>query len=233
MNYILVDNKLVKQKTDGRIAHPVNVRTYTTDDLVEAIVKRNMGISKAEVLAMVEAENEIQKEWLAAGNSINRQLIHYHPSIPGTYEKGKYPSEAMIRITASKELAELAKKIPLRHVEPTGQIFIDFVYDVKSDSTNEKVTAGGTVKITGYNLKITGADPSVGIEFINVIHPDIVYPIEAVDIITNNPSELLIVAPAGMTVGDEVFIKVTTQYSRSKTLKMPRSIMTLKAFTVV
>jgi hypothetical protein len=218
---------------NDRYARVVNVQSRSESDLAEAISRRNIGISKAEALAMLEAASEIQLEWLSEGHSINLRLAHFHPSIPGAFDEGEYPKDAVIRITASKEVSEVAKKIPLRHVEAVNPIHISFVHDVKSDTTNDKVTRGGSVKITGHNLKVTGKEPSVGIEFISVEDPEAIYPVAVQDIVINNPSELLIVAPQ-MVTGEEVRLKVTTQFSNStKPLKTPRSITLEKTLTVI
>jgi hypothetical protein len=118
-------------------------------------------------------------------------------------------------------------------VEAVNPIHIDFVHDVKSNTTNNRVTRGGSVKITGHNLKVTGIEPSVGIEFISVEDPEAIYPVPAQDIVINNPSELLIIAPQ-MVTGEEVQLKVTTQYSgNSNNLKMPRSITFERKLTVI
>jgi hypothetical protein len=233
IDYVLEDNLLTPKEPNDRRARVVNVQSRSESDLAEAISRRNIGISKAEALAMLEAASEIQLEWLAEGHSINLRLAHFHPSIPGAFEEGEYPKDAVIRITASKEVAEMAKTISLRHVEPVSQISIEFVHDVKSDTTNDKVTSCGSVKITGHNLKVTGIDPSVGVEFISVEDPEAIYPVPAQDIVINNPSELLIVAPQ-MVTGEEVHLKVTTQYSKSlKDLKSPRSVTFDKKLTVI
>jgi hypothetical protein len=233
IDYVLENNLLTKDKPNDRRARVVNVHSYTEDDLAIAIAKRNMGISKPEALAMLEAASEIQLEWLAEGNSINLRLIHLHPSIPGAFEEGQYPKEAAIKITPSKEVAEVAKKIHLRHVEAVSPMRIDFVHDVKSNTTNDKVTRGGTVKITGHNLKIAGEDPTVRAEFISVEDPEAIYPIPAQDLIINNPSELMVIAPA-MVLDELVVFKVTTQYSNGATLlKTPRSITFDRELTVV
>jgi hypothetical protein len=233
IDYVLENNALTEEKPNDRRARVVNTHSYREEDLAEAIARRNMGISKPEALAMLEAVAEIQLEWLSAGSAINLRLAHFHPSIPGTYEEGEFPKEAAIRITPSKEVAEIAKKIPLRHVEPVSPISIDFMHDVKSNTTNAKVTSGGTVKVTGHNLKIVGTNPTVGAEFISVEDPEVIYPIPVVDIIVNNPSELLIVAPK-MVNGEKVLFKVITQYMHGKeTLKTPRSITFIKELTVI
>jgi hypothetical protein len=233
IDYVLENNLLTKDKPNDRRARVVNQHSYTENDLAEAIARRNIGISKPEALAMLEAAAEIQLEWIAAGCSINLRLAHFHPSIPGTFEEGEYPKEAVTKITASKELAERAKKIPLRHVDAVNPVRIDFIHDVKSNTTNDKVTRGGTVKITGHNLKIAGDLPSVGAEFISREDPEAIYPVPAVDIIANNPSELVVIAPA-MVAGEPVVFKVTTQYSSGGTLlKTPHSITFDRVLTVV
>lgn len=232
-DYVLENNLLTKDKPNDRYARVVNQHSYTEEDLAEAIARRNIGISKPEALAMLEAEAEIRLEWLKGGNNINRRLAHYHLSIPGTYEEGEYPTEAVIRITPSKAVTEAAGKISLRHVEAVSPIHIEFINDVKSGTTNDKVTRGGTVKITGHNLKIEGEDPSVGAEFISREDPEAIYPVSAVDIVINRPSELMLIAPA-MVVGEPVVFRVTTQFSNSnKHLKTPRSITFEKVLTVV
>jgi hypothetical protein len=233
IDYVLEDNLLTPKEPNDRRARVVNVHSYSESDLAEAIARRNIGISKAEALAMLEAASEIQLEWLAEGHSINLRLAHFHPSIPGAYEEGEYPKEAVIRITASKEVAETATKIPLRHVEAVNPIHIDFVHDVKSNTTNNKITRGGSVKITGHHLKVVGIDTTVGILFISVEDPEAVYQVPAQNIIVNNPSELIIIAPM-MVIDEEVILKVTTQYSgNSKNLKTPRTITFEKKLKVV
>ena len=234
IDFVLDDNPLTKDNPNDRRARVVNQRTYTEVDLAEAIAGRNIGIGKPESLAGLEAQAEFIMKWVAEGNTVNLRTAHYHFSIPCVYEEDEYPKEAVIRITPSKEPAEIAKKVPLRHVEPVAPMRIDFIRDVKSNTRNDKVTRGGTVKITGHNLKIAGTDLSVGAMFISREDPDAIYPIPAVDLIVNNPSELMVIAPAAMVAGEPVVFRVTIQYTSGGTLlKAPRSFTFEKELTVV
>jgi hypothetical protein len=233
IDYVLEPNLLTKEKPNDRYARVVNVQSMTESDLAEAVAGRNIGISKAEALAMLEATSEIELEWLKAGHSVNLRLMHLHPAIPGNYEEGEYPKEALIRITPSKEVNEAAKKISLRHVEPVNPIRVEYVHDMKSNTTNDKITSGGSVKIRGHNLKIDGTLPSLGVEFFNVDYPETVYPVPSDDLIVNNPSELILTAPL-MTTDEKVKLKITTQYSNStKPLKAPRSVIFERELTVL
>jgi hypothetical protein len=106
------------------------------------------------------------------------------------------------------------------------------VHDVKTNTTNDKITQGGTVKITGHNLKIVGTDPSVRAEFVSYKDPGIFYPIPPIDVITNNPSELMVIAPK-MVTGGPVLFRVTTQYSGTTVLKTSRSVTSDRMLIVV
>jgi hypothetical protein len=233
VNYILEDNRLKKSGREGRCARVVSTRPYTENDLAEAISERNIGISKPEAIALLEAVAEIQLEWLRAGNSINLRLVRFHQSIPGVYTEDEYPTEGIIRVTASKEVAKAAKGMKLKHVKSTELLRVDFVKDLWSETTNRFITGGGSVKIAGYNLKILGTNPDVCIEFISVESPKVAYPVRPVDIINNNPSELTIIAPR-MTADETVQLRVTTQFSgkNKRLLKASRSVTFDRTFTV-
>jgi hypothetical protein len=137
-------NRLTNELTNESTAHSVNVRVYTTDDLAETLAGWNIGINMPEALTTIEATDEIEMEWIeAGGGAINLLLVHFHPSIPGHYAEGEYPTEAAIWITPSKELCRIAKNIPLHHAGQASPIFISSLYDVKTATTNSKVTRQG------------------------------------------------------------------------------------------
>ena len=231
LKYVLENNLLTKNPND-RYARPVDVRTHTEEDLADAVSKRNPGISKSFYLAMKATEAEVITDWVIEGDTILTQTVHIHPTIPGAYGEGEHPKEAAVKATPGKALAEAAKKIRLQHTEPMSQIRIEFVHDMPSNTTNDKITRGGTVKITGYKLKIAGENPAVGIEFISLEDPDAIYKVTPKNILVNNPSELMVIAPR-MVVGEKVVLKVTTQYSSGTLLKSPRSYTFDRELTVV
>lgn len=233
IDYVFEDNPLTPKDPNDRYARVVNVHSFSEDDLAEEISESNVGISKAEALAVFETADRIILKRFGRGESYNARLAHYHFSIPGVFKEGEYPTTVVSKITPSKELLEAAKQNTLRHVEPTVQLSISYVDDIKSGTTNQFITRGGNVKIFGHNLKITGTNPAVRVEFISVEDPEAVYPVAAVDLVVNNPSELLIVAPQ-MVLDEPVQLKITTQYSGNvkKPLKEPRSITFNKVFIV-
>ena len=88
IDYVFEENLLTKDKSNDRSAHVVNQHSYTEEDIAAAIAEGNIGISKAEALAALEAEAEIIKKWIApscriansAADSIsicNAKLCHF------------------------------------------------------------------------------------------------------------------------------------------------------------
>jgi urease gamma subunit len=233
INYVLLSNHISQEKPNARCARVVSNRSYTEADVAETIAQRNIGINKAEALAMMEAITEIEYEWLQAGYSVKLRMMHLHPTIPGLYEAGEYPHEATIRITPSKETRKIARQIKLNHVESALTIDVNYVYDQRSDTTNDKVSSGGIIRITGHNIKIEGVLPQIGVEFLSLENPKVTYRIPTTDFIVNRSSEIIAIAPQ-MTAGEKVQMRITTQFSHSsKPLKTPRSICCKQIFTIV
>jgi nucleoid DNA-binding protein len=231
INFYLVNNPLTKDDKNDFRAQVINQEAYTEDDLANDLVEYNLGISKPQALATIEAFNEILKRQIKKGSNISLKLINFHFTIPGSFKEKELPSHAELRATATKEASDIAKTVSIKHVETPEHIRVDFVHDVKTDTVNDKITQFGNVKIGGHNIKIAGTDPSVGIEFHSLEDPESVYKILPRDIIVNNPCELIIVAPK-MVDNEEVVLKITTQFS-SNILKTPRSVTFDRKLTVV
>jgi len=103
------------------------------------------------------------------------------------------------------------------------------VTDVKSGSVNDQITPNRNLKIKGYKLKLAGDNANVGVYFVNKDTAERTK-VDASDIVTNNPSELVIVIPA-LKAGAYT-LEVTSQYSVGALLKEPRTASFDKALTV-
>jgi hypothetical protein len=232
INYYLRLNPLTKDDKNDFQAQVINQETYTENDLANDLVEYNLGISKPQALAMLEAVNEILNRQFKKGRNVSLQSVNFRFTIPGAYQEKELPAHAELRATPTKEAAEAARTAPIKHALTPEHIRIDFIHDVKTNTSNEKITQGGTVKIGGHNLKIAGNAPSVCVEFINV-NGGSIYQVQPQDIIINNPGELIIIAPK-MVIGEKVEVHVTTQYSgNSRLLKVPRSVTFERELTVM
>lgn len=110
IDYVFKKSHLVNSRLDAQHARAVNVRSCTENDLADEIVRRNMGISKPEALALIEALTEIQLEWIAEGKALNLRMANFHYTIPGAYGEGEFPQKAIVRVTPGREATEAARK---------------------------------------------------------------------------------------------------------------------------
>jgi thiol:disulfide interchange protein len=111
-----------------------------------------------------------------------------------------------------------------------ASLHISQVTDVKTGSVNDLLTPNRNLKIAGNKLKIAGDDAVNGIYFVNQTTQERTK-VDASEIVTNNPSELIIVIPE-LTAGTYK-VEVTTQYSSSNgVLKSPRTAVFDKILTV-
>jgi hypothetical protein len=103
------------------------------------------------------------------------------------------------------------------------------VTDVKTGSVNDIITPDRNLRINGYKLKIAGKAEANGIYFIDQSTQERTK-VDASDVVTNNPSELIIVIPA--LAAGTYKVEVTTQYSVGKLLNDPRTVTFDKILTV-
>jgi hypothetical protein len=114
-------------------------------------------------------------------------------------------------------------------VADTGAI-IEQVLDVKTGSINDLITPNRNIRIAGDKIKIAGDNVDNGIYFVNQVTAERTK-VDSSDIVTNNPSELIIVVP--VLAAGTYLVEVTTQYSNGSTLlKQPRSAIFDRILTV-
>jgi hypothetical protein len=107
---------------------------------------------------------------------------------------------------------------------------IEQVMDVKTGSVNNLLTPNHNLKITGYEIKIAGDSAVNGIYFVNQATFERTW-VEDSDIVTNNPSELIVVIPA--LAAGAYRLEVTTQYIAGSLLKEPHTVTLGKTLTIV
>ena len=129
-----------------------------------------------------------------------------------------------------KELAGI--QVQILGVASSG-LSIAQVADVRTGSVNDLLTPGRNLRITGNRLRIAGANPANGIFFICWETGERTK-VDMQDIVTNNPSELLIIIP---DLNEGTYqLEVTTQFgsgtSNSQLLKEPRTTVFDRILTV-
>jgi hypothetical protein len=106
---------------------------------------------------------------------------------------------------------------------------ISQVTDVKTGSVNDLLTPNRNLIINGYKIKVAGEHADTGVYFVNQTSGESTK-VDTADLVTNNPSELIIMIPE--LAAGTYKLQVTTQFGVSSLLKEPRTVIFDKVLTV-
>lgn len=233
---ILYPNLLTENPNDFS-AKVITERTLNTREICNSAVSRGGAAASAE--SMEHHVNLFLKEMayqLSDGYSVNTGYFTAGTLIKGVFnsptENFNVDKHAILYQFNQGDL--LRKELPGISVEITGvgdsSISITEVLDVKTGSVNDLLTPNRNLKIKGYKLKLAGENSTVGVYFVNQTTAERIQ-VDAVDVVTNNPSELVIVTPA-LAVGT-YNLEVVSQFSGNATpLREPRTSTFEKSLTV-
>ncbi|WP_449386898.1 DNA-binding domain-containing protein [Chryseobacterium lineare] len=232
----LYDNVLTKDNPNDFIARTASERSLNVQQICQAAVSR--GGADISASSMEHATELFLKEMayqLCDGFSVNTGYFTANTTIRGVFDS---PSETFNKdkhsiIFQFNQGEKLRAEIPNIEVNILGvaesSAVILQVTDVKSGSVNDLLTPGRNLKIVGSKIKVAGDDPSVGVFFADTT-TQARTKVDPSDIVTNNPSEVMVIIPA-LPAGTYT-IEVLTQYSGSQTLKEARTATLDKQLTV-
>lgn len=231
----LYDNLLTVDPNDFT-ARVSSERTLSVADVCSSAVTRGgAAVSAADMEHNVNLFLKEMGYQLCDGFSVNTGYFTATTLIKGVFNSPAEsfdPSKHSV-IFQFNQGDTMRKEIPNIQVEIMGvadnSITITQVTDVKSGSVNDVITPNRNLKIKGYKVKIAGGDPAVGISFVNE-STSTTYRVDPSDIVTNNPSELIIITPA-LPAGTYT-LRVTSQFGGNVTLKEPRTTTFDKPLTV-
>lgn len=233
----LYDNVLTPDNPNDFIARTTSERSLNVKEVCSAAVNR--GGSDVSAPSMEHAVELFLKEMayqLCDGYSINTGYFMAGTQIRGVFDS---PTEAF-NPKKHAILFQFNQGEKLRAAIPTIEISILGVADsaaailqltdVKSGSVNDLITPGRNLKIQGVKIKVAGEHAANGIFFINQ-GTQARTAVDASDWVVNNPSELIVLAPA-LEPGN-YRLEVVTQYASSVLLKEPRTAVFDKILTVL
>jgi len=210
------------------MAQTTNVRSYTEDEISDLILSSGAGLTKSDVLSVLQAEKEVICRIIADGGAVNTPLFNAQPSISGvfngagdTFEPSRH--KVKINLSAGTELRKAikqvrTKKVTVAEVEPV----INEVKDVATGSVNEYLTAESIIQITGARLKFLPNDPTNGIFLIHIDSGEET----RLEIVAENKPARLMAMLSPISQGGEYYLEVRTTYSTNlkpaKTLKIGR-----------
>jgi hypothetical protein len=231
----LYDNALTKDNPDDLIARVSSERSLSVKDICESAATR--GGADISAAAMEHGVNLWLKGMgyrLCDGFSVNAGWFTASTHIKGVFNSPdeKFDPQKHTVLFEFHQGALLRKELDSVEVQIEGMadasLSITQVIDVKTGSVNDLLTPNRNLRIHGHKLKIAGDSDANGVYFVHQDTQEEVK-VDPTDIVTNNPSELVVVIP---DLSAETWkVKVTTQYS-SNLLKEPRTAIFDKALTV-
>ena len=114
LDYTLIEN-LLTPVPDDYMAQTTNVRSYTNDEIADRILKTGAGLTKSDILSVLQAQNEVICDIIAEGDAVNTPLFNTQPSISGVFTSASDsfdPSRHRVKInlSAGKALREALPK---------------------------------------------------------------------------------------------------------------------------
>ena len=225
----LYDNPLTDDPNDF-VARVSSERALSVEDICASATTR--GGADISASAMSHGVNLFLKELtyqLCNGFSVNTGYFTATPLIKGVFNSKdeKFDSNKHSLVFQFNQGDTLRKELSNVSVEIVGvadsTISILQVTDVKTASVNDLITPNRNLKIKGYKLKLVGDNANVGVYFVNNATAERTK-VDPSDIVTNNPSELVIVIPA--LAAGTYMLEVTSQFSSgSSTLKEPKTAL--------
>ena len=234
LKYALREN-LLTAAPDDFMAQVQDVRSYTLDEIIDAMMQKGSTLTRADVSAVLQIYGEVCASLIADGSALNTPLMNTSLSISGVFNGANDAFDKKRHTVNLNISAGTALKVALGKIkcEKTGTTstdpYINEVKDVVSGKVNEVLTKGGVVQITGSRLKFDAKDSSQGIFFV----PETGNPVRATVIAENKPARLMAIIPADLQAGT-YYIEVRSKHSGGgKPLKAVKAGRFAKPLTVV
>ncbi|MDX9919163.1 MAG: DNA-binding domain-containing protein [Paludibacter sp.] len=233
----LYPNLLTEDPNDFS-ARVISERTLSISDICRTAVSRGGAQTSTSAQAMESNVALFLKEMayqLCDGFSVNTGYFTANTQLRGVFNSSTetYNPEKHTILFQFNQGELLRKELGNVSVviDKVGEamLVIEEVYDSKSGTVNDLLTPNRNLKIRGSKLKIVGENPDNGVYFINTAD-NTRTKVDPTDIVTNNPSELIVVVPE-LKAGTYK-VEVQTQYAGASVLKEPRSCTFDRILTV-
>jgi hypothetical protein len=227
IEFVLDDLGFTPASGDKR-AQVVNPRICTQDVVVDRMVASGSGITRSQAIGALTCLMDVLCDITQEGATFTLDILHSEFSITGTFESADSHFERkhhriVLHIRPRGRLARIVEGLVPQKLPATlsGPV-VTGVHDLTTETTDDRLTMGGGMRITGLKMKLDGDDPSVGLYIMPASGEQV--KLTKPSILVNKPSEIIAMIPV-LTPG-ACHIKIITQYSGgSKPLKTPHTVV--------
>ena len=207
----LYDNPLTPKAGDysGRVASTGSVQNTSIGTRIAAKRTEYRPETIANILDLSDQE---KIEALAAGQTVNSKLGTLVLQVEGSFDGEQAPFDKTkhrltVSFSMSKQLREALDRLQISTRSASSGLIINNVKDAESQELNGLITSGGSLIISGVNIKVAGDDEQNGVFLI----PSEGEPIRARALVHNNPSQVTVLLPS--LEDGEYTLSITTQYN--------------------
>ncbi|MDR0698166.1 MAG: DUF4469 domain-containing protein [Tannerella sp.] len=227
---------LLTPDPDDYVIRVMSERTLNVHEICTSSVSR--GGADISAAAMEHAVNLFLEEMgyqLCDGFSVNTGWFMARPLVRGVANspKEQYNREKHTLLFEFLQGTLLRRELENVTLEILGVAdvwaVIEQVVDVKTGSINDLLTPNRPLKIAGYKIKIAGDHAANGVYFVNQATAERIK-VDGSEIVTNNPSELIVVTPD--LESGTYQVEMTTQFAVGSLLNEPRTAIFDKILTV-
>jgi hypothetical protein len=222
----LVENHLTTDNKNDKILLLESAGNLTLADVISQMRKEDTGLREETIVHAVDLYQRILADLILTGYSVNTGLFRAVPQFRGPIENGQWnPNKNSIHVTfiQDKDLREAIAETSVHILgEKQDAMYIAGGEDAATRATDGTATAGRNYTLHGRLIKVAGDHESVGVTLTDASGKATKLPDDMIAV--NNPTQLIILLPAGLADGDYT-LTVTTQYCGSSILlKTPRSV---------
>jgi hypothetical protein len=232
----------IKDDPNELYARVKSNRFLTIADVCRSAEERNknaiVSASVMESVVKVFLDEMIYR--LCDGFSIHTGAFSAAPKIRGVFHSPDEPFDPsrhrfLFEMHQGSDLRREIESVAV-HIQgmAPGKAHVAQVVDAASQTTNDRLTPGNNLTVSGRNLKLVGPDEAVGVYFVcrNAAGDGTRVKVDAAALVINHPSKLIFIVPP---LEEGVYhLEVVTQYGgNSKTvLKHPNTLLLDRLLTV-
>lgn len=205
LEYYLSPNYFTTDNDEDYLAYPVNVQVNTREDLIRDITGPGSILKPTETGAVIDNYWGTITGYIRKGETYSDEYISIRFGIGGVYQNEEDQFDparhALVANSILKDsVTSAVDEVELRKIA-SGRIApeIRHVYDWGSDTTDDRLTPGGVLEVTGQVLKIhDNLEEEEGVFFISQAGDS---EVRADQLRTNEPQKLTLRIPEALTAG--------------------------------
>ena len=204
LHYYLYENPFTPDDPESRLARPVDVTLNSREDLIDEITAPGSILKPTETNAVIDRYWQCIIEYLREGEAYADEYIRTRFGISGRFQDDDDQfdpdrHEVLIKLVPKGTVTGIAGDISLRKLDKGGVgPEIEEVNDWASDTSDNILTPGDVLEVTGNSLKIYDNHEEEGVF---LVHQSGGGEKEAVQIHINEPKTLTLRIPEELPTG--------------------------------